>query len=770
MKRTAVFALVSRLVLTIVVATTSFVIGRAQGQPEFLWQSGGHYRGIPGVAYTADGSKLVTGGGDATVKIWDAQTLSLIKTLGGFPDIEQILAVAVSPDSHTVASRNYSGRVTIWDIESGAITRQIDGGTPTFGPSVAFSPDGQTLAAPGDLNGVIQTNVATGEVVHTFLGHTEPITSVAFSPDGKILASGSMDHTCKFWNIQTGAFIRTLSAHADDITAIAFSPDAKIFATGSKDGRIKFWDVATGRQFRTISNAPHESISFSPNGKILAASSIGLCKLYDVQTGTVIRTLPSEAKSIAFNPGGTEIALAYSRLIVSDVNTGNILRQAPGHVDRVTDIAFPDAETVASAAYDGTVKLWDANSGDLTKDIVVDTDPYPYGFGSVQFGPGGYAFIYSRDYNSVWDTLTGTERGWYFGYFQTRACAISADGLTYAEGALELNEVIVGDFQTHHVRKFAGHSSYISKIFFSLDGLSLATGSEDKTVKIWNVSTGEVRRTISYSFGPTYLIAFSPDGTTVVTTSDRFIYDFWDVQTGERKYSLSGDQWNNVNVKVAFSPDGQTVATAWTSDKKLKITNRSTGVVLRAYDLDVGSGVRAIAYSQDGALIGIGRDDATFGVCGNPFARVVSGHVNLLDWRASAHKIPVEVAIFPVAGTVPLQTTTTILDKSGKYSVAMSLGPGTYDISIKAPNWLRGRICGVPLGETGATGLDISLVNGDCNGDNYIGTDDYILFSIAYGTVLGDIAYDYRADLNGDGTVGTDDYLILSSHFDESGD
>lgn len=126
---------------------------------------------------------------------------------------------------------------------------------------------------------------------------------------------------------------------------------------------------------------------------------------------------------------------------------------------------------------------------------------------------------------------------------------------------------------------------------------------------------------------------------------------------------------------------------------------------------------------------------------------------------------------FRTPGTLTsLMTKQAVLDSSGNFSVDPDLPNGTYDIVVKAANkFMRAKRASVVLSSTGAVGQNFSPLNGDCDGNNVITSDDYLILSNSFDKSMGDAGYDARADLNGDNSITTDDYLILSNNFDLNG-
>ena len=496
-------------------------------------------------------------------------------------------SVAYAPNGRTLASSGEDGATKLWDVATRRELRTLKRSTEGVN-TVAFSPDGATLATAGRDGLVVLWDTATGRELHTLKGHSAAVNSVAFSADGRTLASGSADHTVKLWNVASGSEARTLSTHRDAVTALAFSADGTTLASGSVDKTIKLWDAAAGREMRTLSGHSDRvsALAFCHGTQTLASASWDhTVKLWDIAGGRELRTLrghSSEVWSVACAANGRTLASGgYDHSIrLWDAASGRELHALPGDARWVEAVSFsPDSRTLASGGADHAVKIWEVTSGERLATL----EGHAAFVKSVAFSRNGKMLVSGSADRAVrlWRVADGNElrtitadQGWVgAAVFTPDNRAVASRG---SDQAIKLWDIITGrELRSVRAGSVASGSASVA---ISADGRTLAAGGANNSLKLWNVADAAEVHTFAGHTAPVEAVAFSPDGQTLASGDEHGAIKLWNVASGRELHTLAGHtSWVG---SVAFSPDGQTLASG-SGDKTVRLWDVSSARELR---------------------------------------------------------------------------------------------------------------------------------------------------------------------------------------------
>jgi WD40 repeat protein len=523
-------------------------------------------------------------------------------------------SVAFSPNGELVAAGTANGEVRLWQVSSGKPLLTCDAHS-NWVYSIAFSPDGNILACGSDNQTLHLWDVNSGQVLKTFQGHVNRTLAVVFSPDGNILGCGSADHNVILWDIHSGQVLNTLKGHASPVRSVAFSPDGSILASGSEDWTVNLWDMHSGQVLKTLKGHVNQvrSVAFSPDGSILASGSTDqtIC-LWDVHSGQVLRTLQGHTnwvRSVAFSPDGNILASgsADQTIRLWDVHSGRTLKILQGYASWVKAVAFsPDGNILASGSDDSAVRLWEVHSGQVLKTL----QGYINRAWSVAFSPDGKTLASGNEDQAVqlWDVHSGQVLKTLRGHTnRVQSVAFSPDGNILASGSDD-RDVRLWEVHSGQVLKtLQGHINRVGSVAFSPNGSTLASGSQDQTVQLWDVHSGQVLKTLKARSNWILSVAFSPDGNILASGDDSQTLRLWDAHTGQVLKTLQGHAgWIR---SISFSPDGKTLASG-SDDQIIQLWDVNSGQVLKTLHGHTNR-ILPVVFSPGGNTLASGSDDQT---------------------------------------------------------------------------------------------------------------------------------------------------------------
>jgi len=536
----------------------------------------GHMESVESIDFSPDGKILASGGRDKIIKLWDVASGNEIRRLAG--NGQNISDVQFSPDGKLLASASWDKTIKLWDMVTGKELRTISDAEAT---SIAFSPDGQTIAASGS-EGIRIWKVSTGNAIKLLKEHSELadlVRTIAFTADGRTLASGSLDDTIKLWDVETGKELRTLTGHSSAVSSIAFSADGTLMISGSEDKTVRLWDVKTGQEIHTLKDHSQgvTSVAFSPNGKSIASSSKDrTIDIWSVSDGSLQKTLKGHAQaltSVAFSPHSALLASGSDDNTIKlwEMKKGELTRTLSGHTNSVLSVAFsPTGTTLASGSRDNTVRLWDVATGAEVRTLVGHSALVS----SVAFSPDGKT-VASGSWDKtikLWNVVSGSELMLLKAHSdRVSSVVFSPDGRTLAAGGYD--SITLWDVDSgRKLRTFEDLSS--RSVVFSPDGKMLASGNRDNTIKLWDVASGRELNTLKGHFTWVSSVVFTPDGKTLASGSFDQKIKLWDVASGRELETLPGHTaWVN---SMTFIGDGQMLASA-SQDGTIKLWSVPSG-------------------------------------------------------------------------------------------------------------------------------------------------------------------------------------------------
>lgn len=555
----------------------------------------GHTACVHSARYSFDGKRIVTASEDRTARIWDARTGALLGQLIGHPG--KVLGAAFSHDGKLVVTASDDRSARIWDARTFELKRRLSGHS-LWVWMAAFSPsDRHVVTASVDHTARIW-EVGSGKLLHVLRGHDASVRSAAYSPSGELIVTASADQTARVWDARTGQYLRGISGHGDDLRSAEFSPDERYILTASEDATARLWDSRTAKPVASLEGHASgvRAATMSPRGlQVATVSEDSTLRVWDWGRSRLLRRLDAGSgpiHAVAYSPDGKQLATATEAAVrLWDSETGQPSRPPLLHAEAVLDVRYsPNGKWLATASSDRVARIWSLESGKIMDAMDGHTD----WLRAVAFSPGGELLATASD--------DGSARIWPF-----------------SAGRLQMNEswmkftVFLGTGSAPPPPSapartvLSGHAASVLAIAYAHDGRHILTGSADHSAVIWSVATGQREFTLHGHTNRILAVAYSPDDRYVATASDDRTARIWYAATGQQRLVLRGHtDWVR---SVVFSRDGRYLVTA-SDDHTASVWDAESGRLLISLAGHRGS-VLAAAFSPDGRYVATGGADGT---------------------------------------------------------------------------------------------------------------------------------------------------------------
>lgn len=570
---------------------------------------------IGAVAFSPDGSKIAAAS-RKSIYFWEVRTGKSLATMQAHNI--SVNALAFSADGlkllsgggmHSRSEDAFDSPLKLWDVQTGQMIRSFKGHTDNV-KAIAFSKDGATILSAGDDKTIRLWNAASGQPIRTFKGHKEGVTTARFMPDGKTVLSESEDKTARFWDVQSGRMLRQIPG--SPYGSAALFPDGKTLlwppaccASEPKKLPAKRYDVESGK-FAGQIDLPFTywemgalELTPSPDGKFLLMQND---RIVDAATGKLVtqffgRVLKSDSLSPA--PNGSSLLVGGGALTLWDMRLGQLLQNYDERVGTFDAWISASGSQVISGGYpDYIVKLRDVITGQIASqfDVRKNIEDKELAVADMLLSPDGKTLAVKNVHEKVMflvDAPTGKVIHKLPGLtISTTAFEFSPDSarfLTLSDRTARLWDVKTGQIlNTHELLRSSGYARDSDYAIgsrapaFSRDGKRVVSigGFRDGvssvyTATIWDPVSGDVQRHLSMPPHWIEKASFSPDGTRLVSAGSDRILRLWDAQTGQQIRTFNGNHGDKIN-RVVFSPDGRRVFST-SEDATVKIWNAETG-------------------------------------------------------------------------------------------------------------------------------------------------------------------------------------------------
>jgi WD40 repeat protein/uncharacterized caspase-like protein len=705
---------------------------RASSAPVTFVVDTGHGGIVEGVIFSADGTVVISQdsptSSKATLKVWEAKTGRLLKTLEAPKSVTG--KMVISPDRRRVVAECSDSLIGIWDLETGLLLRTIQGPTDGWGQIVAMPRRGNLMVTSDYKSKSLRLwDVETARQIRTIESGYSDLADIVFSEDEAELIAIDSKNTIVRWDVKTGKLLSSARIEVEtDFWSARLSPGGRFVVVKAKDKAKPTSDLSSGflvdtrtgkvaLQFNKSTDTSSRAFAFSSNDNYLvSAEEKNAAKVWDVAAGRLLRTLTGPADSFRSMAVSSDAATVLAgsadhKLRSWDIAANTAPSEYAASSSAVFSIRFAldgrllvsgrggTRKTAGTWAGEGeaSVHLWDAGAGKLLQSFIGQaTWLEPLGV-----SPDGSTLVTAHLANlRFWDLASGRLLGSQDTRHQAEIGNIefSRDGKIFATGGGYDHSVIIWNAETRKPLRTLQGGENVLCLAVAPDGKRIAVGYPTKHFKLWDVATGKIVREFRGHGGFVSTVAFAPDGKTIASSGEDAKIRIWDAETGRQIKVLSGHE-DQVS-SLAYDSTGKQILSAAT-DGTARLWNAESGELARTFRGHVGN-------VNDARFSGTSRRISSVGQDGS-----------IRIWDIDSGQTLVTIAMFGAGEWIAI-TPEGFFDTSSaadSLKLAVVRGLDAYSASqfyqaLYRPDLVREKLAGDPRGLVGeaAARLDLNTV------------------------------------------------------------
>jgi WD40 repeat protein len=582
----------------------------------------GHGDWVSSVFLSADGRLALSGSADRTLRLWDTTTGQCLRTFTGHT--EWVTSAALSSDGRLALSGSADRTLRLWDVAAGECLRTLEG-HDKWVLGAALSPDGsRALSGGGD--GLVKVwDVATGAEVRRLMGHQAAVAAVGFGCGGRLAVSGGADHTLRLWDLATGECLHVLTGHADRVLSVCLSADGLRALSGGSDRTVRLWEAATGECLRSW--AGHEAavhaVSLSGDGRLaVSAGADRVVRLWR-PTGDrclaalaghagVVNSVCLDATGRSLVSGSADRTLALWDLPADRPASYLVSRVLPSEAALAAWADYEQALARAAAA----LAAGDAVAAARRVRRARAEPGYGRRPEAMAAWGGLYVRLPRKGFGAGWEGATLE------GHLDAVTClCVSRDGRHAVSGSADRGlrrwEVSTGQC----LRTLEGHRGAVTSVCCGRDGGLVLSGDTEGTVRLWEAPTGRCLRTFEGHDDMVTAVALGPDERLALSGGVDGTLRLWDAANGRCLYVVTAHP-DPVHA-VALSPDGRHALSGSAqflvrhdserlfTTGELKLWEVASGHCLHAFG-GHGEAVTAVGFAADGCRAVSGGGQSVF--------------------------------------------------------------------------------------------------------------------------------------------------------------